>query len=143
MATTYELRKALYKTIEDIRSFSIGDGVITAKLFAFDTTSETFGFSTYTTVTINNNEYKFNIEIDGNEKYFINQISYPTSLDAQISFAVNGGAVYIKTGNTFGIAGATLPITKIAARKEIKYGIITNPAIVKDNTPSPSIPSGK
>ena len=116
MATTYELRKALYKTIEDTAILSAG--VKQAQIISF--VSAPFAVELYVELST----YRFNLEISSDGKYSVNLIDFNGGLDT-FSFVINGNSILIKSN---------LDLNGLKVRKEIKYGVIANPSIEANST---------
>jgi hypothetical protein len=115
MASTYELRKALYKTIEDTAPEGVGTQ---AQIISFE---GAFAVELYIELELESDHYKFVIEVNSDGKYSVNLINFDGS--ATFGFAVNGNKVFLKSG---------INLNGMKVRKEIKYGVINNPSIVTD-----------
>jgi hypothetical protein len=115
MATTYELRKALYKTIED----ELNIAGQKAQIIAFDN-QESFAVEIYIEIA---NTINMLLSIDSNGKYSVNLNHYPSASDIQFGVLNAAGEYKVLIQTT----GASLGDIKV--RKEIKYGVIKNPSI--------------
>jgi hypothetical protein len=125
--STYNLRKAIYKTIEDESSFLQSANVTVLRIATFDMTNSKFASEIFFEITMGSNIYNFSLEIESSGKYAVKGINFPA--DPRFEFKVLSGSVYLRTLNTLN-AGSAFPIIKAIARKEIKYGVITNPVLV-------------
>ena len=112
------LRKALYKTIED----SITTTALIVQLVSFDITTYNFAVELFVEVTNATADVdSFVVSIDKNNKYSVDLIKNTSGYTYK--FVVSTlGAVYLKTNSISGF-------NDISVRKEIKYGVLNNPAI--------------
>jgi hypothetical protein len=121
------LRRALYKTIEDTLTSVNANQV---RVMSFST-----GFSVdiYFEIVINvgtDRTYKFLLSTDSDGNYLVTQMNFENVgvYNPDIDFALFNNGLYLRKksdSNNF---------KTITTRKEIKYGVITNPSIVVDTT---------
>jgi hypothetical protein len=116
MANLGDLRKIVYKTIEDSQT---GLTASQLKLVQFDNSS--FAVSMYislTTAEDPNNDYSFVLDVNGDGKYSVSGIS---RTNEKFGFLVLNDGVYLN------VTGTT--VASITVRKEIKFGSISDASI--------------
>jgi fibronectin-binding autotransporter adhesin len=130
--STYDLRKAIYKTIEDEAS-SLNTTVL--RVVTFSTSDIQFASDIYFEITMGPTTYNFILEVESSGKYAVRGINFPNDpsnpdslRDPKFEFKVLSGSLFLRTTNILN-GGSAFPISKVIARKEIKYGVITNPTI--------------
>jgi hypothetical protein len=130
-----DLKRLVYRTFSDSLT-NIASGTSLLKLITFE--SDKFALELFLDISFNSgtDTASFLLEVDNSGKFFVRNISISeeageagrpsfASFDPSLSFAINNGAIYLKTDN------AIDPNTfySITAKKLIKYGDVSNPSI--------------
>jgi hypothetical protein len=119
MAYTYDLRKALYKTIEDIYTTPATSKV---RVLQFDNT-QSFAAEVFLDIVITENSvdnvFSFSIEFSNSGEYSVRNVSLGGN--STIKFFISEGGLYVLAQN--------INFERITSRKSVLFGVITSASI--------------
>jgi hypothetical protein len=129
MANLGDLRKIVYKTIEDEFTTTETD-IKQVKLLSFN--DNDFAARVYLLMVINQSTtphtYRLTLEINGEGNYSLRNISVSSEApDPEFEFSIEGEALYLK------IVSSALVFKSITSRTEILYGSVTDLTIAENN----------